>query len=93
VNWEELEIGCTVGWWALAINPATYTPENLLTLARVVFISQTDDKVAVQPIPRPGTSMISFGGVLDDEEPGDGENEETFAWRDIINAEWRLVRN
>ena len=71
----------------------TYSPENLLMLARLIAISQKEDEVIVQPISRPGTSSISFGGVLDSlavEEEAEVEPE-TFTWQDIIDGEWRLV--
>ena len=71
----------------------TYTPENLLTLARLVSVSQPDDTVVVQPIPRPGTNTISFGGVIDDVEMEQGISEEIFSWKDIIDGEWRYVQN
>ncbi|KIM83320.1 hypothetical protein PILCRDRAFT_819569 [Piloderma croceum F 1598] len=92
-RWEELGVGCVVGWWALAINPTTYTPEHLLTLARLVSMSQPDDTVVVQPIPRPGTNTISFGGVIDDVEMEQGAGEETFSWKDIVNGEWKYVQD
>jgi len=95
-RWEMLSAGCVVGWWALGINPTTYSPENLLTLARLISISQPDDKVVVQPIPRPGTSTISFGKLLEDTGVAEGEEEaeeESFAWKDIVNGEWRLVQS
>lgn len=62
-------------------------------LARLIAISQKEDEVIVQPISRPGTSSISFGGVLDSlavEEEAEVEPE-TFTWQDIIDGEWRLV--
>jgi hypothetical protein len=134
-RWEELSVGCVVGWWvsialfnphcfapsfrsslispshpiiywcqlvlkyilitpqALAINPTTYTPEHLLTLARLVSMSQPDDTVVVQPIPRPGTNTISFGGVVDGVEMEQGAGEETFSWKDIVNGEWRYAQD
>ena len=73
----------------------TYSPENLLMLARLIAISQKEDEVIVQPISRPGTSSISFGGVLDslavEEEEEEEVEHETFTWQDIIDGEWRLV--
>lgn len=47
--------------------------------------------MVVQPIPRPGTGAISFGGVIGDMEGAEGEEEETFTWKDIVN-EWRIVQ-
>jgi hypothetical protein len=56
-------------------------------------MSQPDDAVVVQPIPRPGTNTISFGGVIDDVEMEQGAGEERFSWKDIVNGEWRYVQD
>jgi hypothetical protein len=79
----------------LGIDPATYTPEYLLTLVKVVS-SSTDPaskKLVVRPLQARGE--VSFNGPRGsyEEEGGDSEveAEEEHSWNDIIHGDWRLV--
>jgi len=80
---EELnEEGRIVGWWALGINPITYTPENLLTLARLV--SSSTEVCTVTLVRRPGenkSGMLSF----------EDEVCEEYTWADVLAGGWKLV--
>lgn len=85
-----LKQGVIVGWKALAINPATFTPEMMLHAARIVKVEQ--DNIIVRQLFRPEAVAISFGGPVDVDEqiPGEGEDE-TIASGEAINAEWRII--
>jgi len=86
-NRAALPIGSIVGWQELGINPATLTPETLLSLSRVV--SSDDHGAVVVRLRRPGLGMVSFaGGDVDTEE-----EEETVSWENIVQMQWRLVPN
>jgi hypothetical protein len=96
------EVGRVVGWWALGINPTTYTPENLLSLARLVSsypFSSADPTIIVKLIPRPvekQNGMISFGRHAHEVEAelGEGQDEVDvceYKWADILAGDWKLV--
>ncbi|KAI0329908.1 hypothetical protein GY45DRAFT_1278743 [Cubamyces sp. BRFM 1775] len=82
----QLQPGATVGWKALGINFATFTPEILLHVGRVL---SCDEQLVVEPIAEPGAAGVSFGGAVDPEEGGPAE--ETFEWSDVFQGDWRLV--
>ncbi|KAF8837101.1 hypothetical protein BDN67DRAFT_1014129 [Paxillus ammoniavirescens] len=90
---QQVVPGRVVGYKALGINPATYTPEFLLTLVRVLSLSTdpTRKKLFVHPL-HPHEEL-SFSGPLSgyEEEGGGVEAEEEHSWEDIINGDWRLV--
>ncbi len=74
---------------ALAINPATFTPEFLLNVGRV---TESGAKLTVQPLLRPGAVEVSFGSRLEEEEDGVGElEEEAFEWNDVFAGDWRII--
>ncbi|KAI0662818.1 hypothetical protein C8Q70DRAFT_473304 [Cubamyces menziesii] len=82
----QLQPGATVGWKALGINFATFTPEILLHIGRVISCGE---QLVVEHIAEPSTAKASFGGVIDPEE---GEPaEETFEWSEVLQGDWRLV--
>ncbi|THG98611.1 hypothetical protein EW026_g3616 [Hermanssonia centrifuga] len=97
-NWETmpkvtstslLQRGILLGWKALAINPATFTPEFLLNVGRV---TESGAKLTVQPLLRPGAVEVSFGSRLEEEEDGVGElEEEAFEWNDVFAGDWRII--
>lgn len=72
---------------ALAINPATFSPEFLLNVGRV---AECTDALVLQPLHRPGAVEISFGGALEEEEY-DLPEVETFDWAEIFSGDWRVV--
>ncbi|KAH9887605.1 hypothetical protein C8Q73DRAFT_712546 [Cubamyces lactineus] len=82
----QLQPGTTIGWKALGINFATFTPEILLHVGRVI---SCDEQLVVEPIAEPSPAAVSFGGVVDPEEGGPAE--ETFEWSDVFQGDWRLV--
>lgn len=73
---------------ALAINPATFSPEFLLNLGRV---TECADALTLQPLHRPGAVEISFGGAHEQEEEYDLPEVETFDWAEIFSGDWRVV--
>ena len=80
---------------ALAINPATFTPEFILNVGRV---TSCDTELVVLPLYRPGAVDVSFGARFEnegeDEEAGGEEvvlEEEAFEWADVLSGEWRSV--
>ncbi|KAI0687350.1 hypothetical protein C8Q76DRAFT_803647 [Earliella scabrosa] len=75
-------------WQALGINFATLTPEMLLHVGRVL---QCDEQlIVVEPITEVA-APVSFGGPVAEDEPEGGAVEETFAWTDVLQGDWRLV--
>ncbi|KAH7930316.1 hypothetical protein BV22DRAFT_1028542 [Leucogyrophana mollusca] len=81
---SQLRSGSVVGWKGLAINPSTFTPEMLTTVARVIACD--DGNVTTRALRRP--VQISFSGVV--EEDADPEDEEC-SWGDVIASEWRVI--
>ena len=81
---------------ALAINPRTFSPEVLLSVARVVQPPDitTGKGVLIRQIQRPTDSenafAFGFAGTSGDGEREE-EGEEHVEWRDVLAAEWRLL--
>lgn len=79
----------------LGINPNTYTPENLLTLARLVShpSSPTDVAIKVRLIPRPKEKQSGMGRQAREVEPEveEGQDDTEYKWSDILAREWKLV--
>lgn len=73
---------------ALAINPATFTPEFLLNIGRVTDCA---DALSLQPVHRPGAVEVSFGGPVEEEEEEGLLEAETFEWSDVYSGDWRVV--
>lgn len=83
-----LKVGDVIAYKDLGINPTTYTPEYLITIARVMSIDPIKEgQIVVRPL-QPRTEL-SFGARLgrDAEEV----REEEFAWDDILNGDWRFI--
>ncbi|KAG2056197.1 hypothetical protein BDR06DRAFT_995648 [Suillus hirtellus] len=74
-----------VAYKALAINPMTWTPEMLITVARVIFVSSTH--LTTTRLQRP--VQVSFGGLIDVTEPA--EEDETHTWVDVLSQDWRVM--
>ncbi|KZP14108.1 hypothetical protein FIBSPDRAFT_868616 [Athelia psychrophila] len=98
VDKAALRPGCVVGWWGLAINPRTFTPESLLNIARLTSYTDDPDEITLTHIPRPGYGVISFGRSVEYPEGDDAELEEVeemsevYTWSDVTdNGDWRLV--
>jgi len=85
---SQLKSEKVVGWKALAINPFTFTPEILLNLA--IVDSCNGEEVVIRPLHRPGTTQISFGGMV---EQNEGVGEELYQWSDVVSSRWRIVNN
>ncbi|KAH7888182.1 hypothetical protein F5I97DRAFT_1805330 [Phlebopus sp. FC_14] len=79
-----------VAYKVLGINPTTFTPEYLLTLAEVVAlkVDLTDKKLVVRPLRPP--SQISFSGPWGGDDQGGDEEAEEHAWEDVLR-DWRIV--
>ncbi|KIJ19748.1 hypothetical protein PAXINDRAFT_166002 [Paxillus involutus ATCC 200175] len=92
---QQVVPGRVVGYKALGINPATYTPEFLLTLVRVLSLSTDPARKKLLVHPLHPHEELSFSGPLSGyEEEGcevKAEEEEEHSWEDIINGDWRLV--
>ncbi|KAF7790775.1 hypothetical protein EIP86_001732 [Pleurotus ostreatoroseus] len=89
INVSQVQSGKMLGWKALAINPATFTPEFLLNIGKVTKVDPK--QLTVQPLHRPGAAEISFGGFVDEEDGEVQLEEETFEWNDVLAGEWRII--
>ncbi|KAG1753321.1 hypothetical protein EDB19DRAFT_1668585 [Suillus lakei] len=85
-NASQVKLDNIVAYKALAINPMTWTPEMLMTVARVISISSTN--VTTSPLRRP--AQVSFGGLTEMTEVD--QEDETHAWSDVLCQDWRIVR-
>ncbi|PCH41662.1 hypothetical protein WOLCODRAFT_132061 [Wolfiporia cocos MD-104 SS10] len=84
-NRSQVKPGMILGWRELGINPATFTPEMLLKLGRVI---RCDDQLAVEVTLENGA--LAFGGIVGTEEAE--AVEENYEWSNIMETEWRIVR-
>lgn len=81
------------------LDPSTFTPQNLLTLARVTQTSATDGKsqLVIQPIPRPSESTSAGNGftfgVTNDEDMEEANDSETWSWQGAVESGWRVVQS
>ncbi|KAF9040717.1 hypothetical protein BJ165DRAFT_318325 [Panaeolus papilionaceus] len=69
---SQVVVGGLVGWKTLAINPQTFTPENMLTVARIVEIStpppassSSEPPQGSAPAPTPSTQKIRMMRWMD----------------------------
>ncbi|KAM6489251.1 hypothetical protein JOM56_015152 [Amanita muscaria] len=94
-NWErfspvesldQLCSGVLVCWQCLAINPQTFTPENMLNVGRVEKV--TTETITIQQLLRPGTEIAAAFGIGEENE-GDGTEE--FSLEDVSGLGWRVV--
>lgn len=83
---SKVQVGNVIAYKALAINPTTFTPEILTTVARITCISSAD--VVVRLLQHP--VQVSFGGLTEETEAG--VEDETHAWADVLTSDWRVVR-
>ncbi|KJA18214.1 hypothetical protein HYPSUDRAFT_45548 [Hypholoma sublateritium FD-334 SS-4] len=94
---EQIVAGALVGWKALAINPRTFSPEVLLSVAHVVQPpdSTAGKGVLIRQIQRPTDTehAFAFGFAGSSGEGGQGEEEEDYAveWQEVLTSEWRLL--
>lgn len=64
----------------------------LLTVARIS--SLTPIHVVAKDLVRPGAARISFGKIEEGEEEEEQEGEEkSYAWSDVVEMKWRIVRS
>ncbi|KAG1729088.1 uncharacterized protein EDB91DRAFT_1160174 [Suillus paluster] len=84
-NVSQAKVNSIVAYKALAIDPITFTPEMLTTVARVTCISSTH--ITACPLQRP--AQVSFAGLT---EETDAVEDETHAWADVLASDWRVVR-
>ncbi|KAF8907585.1 hypothetical protein CPB85DRAFT_1436433 [Mucidula mucida] len=74
----DVQVGGVLAWKELALNTATYSPEIMLTLARVVALAE--DGCTVRKLARPGFEDA-------EEEPLD----ETLSFGDIVAQSMRFI--
>ncbi|KAG6884803.1 hypothetical protein C0993_008167 [Termitomyces sp. T159_Od127] len=88
----QLAVGTLVGWKALALNPLTFSPEVMLSLASVVRLS--DAEIVIKQFSRPGASSASFSHRFAVPEQGEEEivEEEEYTWNDILTLQWKIVK-
>lgn len=87
----QLNAGDIVAYKCLGINPMTFTPENLLTLAQVISLDPLmGGKIVVRPL-RPRTEA-SFSGRLDENVQGEEIQDEEFELEDVVERDWRFVQ-
>jgi len=89
-HFEQLKVGGCVGWKGLAIDTHTFTPEVLLTVARVTRLPDlvTGQQLAVRPFRRPaGSERASSSFGLRPRENEDEEHE----WNSVISLKWRII--
>lgn len=88
---EQLQVGCSVSWKELAINPQTFTPEFLLSVARIVHLPDpvTGQHLVVRPFTRPAVSeghALALGFI----QEGRSDDQE-YNWSDVIASKWKIV--
>ena len=81
---EQLAVGAIVGWKALALNPATFSPEIMLHLSAVQTIDPAYNQIITKPLPRPETEVSEETEV----EPAETETTDLSMVRDLG---WRVV--
>ncbi|KAG6865384.1 hypothetical protein C0991_003087 [Blastosporella zonata] len=84
---SQLAIGTMVGWKALALNPLTFSPEVLLSVASVV---RMDPNIVIKQFSRLGGSNPSLSHRLVEPEEEEIEEEECSR-NDILANQWRIV--
>lgn len=73
----------------LVIDPITYTPEQRLTIGRVV---SCDSKGVVVRLLQ-AREQVSFSGPVEEQQgQGQGQEEEAVEWHDVLDADWRIVQ-
>ncbi|KAF8164794.1 hypothetical protein B0H34DRAFT_793259 [Crassisporium funariophilum] len=100
-NVGQLAVGNLVGWQGLAINPRTFSPEVLLTVARVVALPpgpiDGSPAIIVRHLKRHGASQAAFAFGLSAGEEGDDnddeEVEEVIKWPEALTNQWRLINS
>lgn len=78
----------------LAMNPRTFTPEVLLTVARIVQLpdANAEKQLAVRQLLRPGAAQMSFSfGLAENEDEEEEGDEEVHEWNDALTAGWRII--
>ncbi|KAK7440248.1 hypothetical protein VKT23_017189 [Stygiomarasmius scandens] len=91
----KLSPGVLVGWKALTLNPATFSPEIMLHIGSIVFVSANSNLNAIVPqlikvklLPRPG---VDSEDIELDDEGIDEEGNKTFSWNEVIDMGWRIL--
>ncbi|KAK7049258.1 hypothetical protein VNI00_005859 [Paramarasmius palmivorus] len=75
--------GIVIGWKALALNPATFSPEIMLQLATVLSTSPDSSAVSIRKMIRPGSEDYT----------GDDELDETVAIDTVFESGWKVIDN
>lgn len=63
----------------------TWTPEMLITVARVISVSSTH--LTTTRLQRP--VQVSFSGLIDVTEPA--AEDEAHTWVDVLSQDWRVM--
>ncbi|KAG5653274.1 hypothetical protein H0H81_001338 [Sphagnurus paluster] len=89
---QQLTIGRLVGWKGLALNPFTFTPEVLISVATVIRLPEpnTECPFVVKQLSRPGGNP-SFSSRLTGGLDETDMEEEEYTWSDILETKWRIV--
>lgn len=76
---------------ALAINPATFTPELMLHRGSVM---ECENKLTVELLQDSERDAIelSFGGPLEIDGDAVGPVEESFGWTDVLQGDFRIIQ-
>ncbi|KAF5349335.1 hypothetical protein D9758_011750 [Tetrapyrgos nigripes] len=103
---SELKAGMLVGWKALTLNPATFSPEIMLHIGSVIAVSNSDmegnstiasekpttQSVKIKPFPRLGSSEADMDmDIVGDDEGVDDEGNRTYIWDEVIQLGWRVL--
>ena len=84
---------------SLMLDQSTFTPQNLLMLARVTLTSVTDGEgqLVIQPIPRPSESTSARNGfnlqATNNEDLEGTIESETWSWQNAVKSEWRVIQS
>ncbi|KAG2130455.1 uncharacterized protein EDB93DRAFT_1180108 [Suillus bovinus] len=81
---SQVTLNNIIAYKALAISTMTWTPEMLITVARVISISSTH--VTTSRLQRP--VQVSFSGLIDVTETAE---DETHTWVDVLSQDWRAM--
>ncbi|KAI0073396.1 hypothetical protein K474DRAFT_1710731 [Panus rudis PR-1116 ss-1] len=86
---SEVVAGLVLAWKELGINPATFSPEMLLNVAKVVSLE--NEKAVLEPLLYPSGSQLTFGGIDTDEDvPMEYEKVEVEL-KMIFDGDYRIV--
>ncbi|KAG6836916.1 hypothetical protein H0H93_001282 [Arthromyces matolae] len=95
---EQLTVGTLVGWKGLALDPVTFSPALMVSVASIVRLPTPNAEnqliVVIKQFARPGASNPSLShriiGRAEDEDEEETKEEE-FTWDNILTSQWKIL--